>query len=188
MIETAGILWLMGPTSAGKTTLALALQQRLREAHTMAVAHWDGDQVRDMLGPTLDFTAESRLRVVDMLANLAGVTSRAGVFTIVSALTAHDDARQLIRKALPDMLVGYIHCPVELCAERDPKGLYGRAIRGEISTLIGYNSPYEPPADPDIEIDTSRIEINAGVDSLVAFLSERDFGAVTPNARKAPRR
>lgn len=188
MTKPAGILWLMGPTSAGKTTLARALQQRLRDAHAMAVAHWDGDQVRDMLGPTLDFTAASRLRVVDMLATLAGVTSRAGVFTIVSALTAHDDARQLIRQALPDMLVGYIHCPVELCAERDPKGLYGRAKRGEISTLIGYNSAYVPPADPDIEIDTSRTEIDAGVDMLVAFLGDRDFGQAVPHARKAPRR
>ena len=163
------VLWLMGPTSAGKTTIAVALERRLRENHFVPVTHWDGDVVRNMLGPNLDFTAESRLQVVRTLLGLAEVTSRAGVFTIVSALTAHDDARHLIKETLPDAVIGFVSCPLETCIERDPKGLYQKAVDGEIDTLIGYNSPYNPPNNPDISVDTSKMALDSIVDQLADY-------------------
>lgn len=170
MIDATPVVWLMGPTAAGKTTLASALSDRLRGQGTMPVVHWDGDQVRDMLGESLSFSAESRLRVVRTLATLAAATSQAGVLTIVSALTAHDDARQLIRERLPRLLVVFVTCPVETCIERDPKGLYRQAAAGEIDTLIGFNSEYLAPQLPDLVLDTSSENIDACVQGLFEFL------------------
>jgi adenylylsulfate kinase len=168
------VIWLMGPTSAGKTTLAKALVEHLRAAGDVPVIHWDGDQVRDMLGTDLDFSSNSRLRVVRTLAEMAKATSDAGVFTIVSALTAHEDARKLISEILPRLIICYVHCPIDICIERDPKGLYRRAIDGEIDTLIGYNSEYRPPIDPALIVDTSLGNVAKGVEQIVAFLAGAD--------------
>ena len=175
MINSASVIWMMGPTSAGKTTLANALVNNLREAGLGPVVHWDGDQVRDLMGDQLGFSAESRMQVVRALATLAETTSKSEVLTIVSALTAHQDARQLVEQMLPDLIRVYVHCPIEDCAERDPKGLYRRAKAGEIDTLIGYNSRYEPPVNPDFEIDTSTTDVAGCVDLLIEFLDTRSI-------------
>jgi len=170
MTETTPVVWLMGPTSAGKTTLAAALSDRLRAESDAPVLHWDGDQIRDMLGDGLGFSSDSRLLVVRTLATVALASSQAGVLTLVSALTAHDDARQLIRDMLPDLLVVYVKCSLETCMERDPKGLYAQAAAGEIDTLIGYNSDYISPQNADLILDTSTENIDACVGRLVGFL------------------
>ncbi len=173
MIEPSPVVWLMGPTAAGKTTLASALSDRLRTQMNMPVVHWDGDQVREMLGDTLDFSPESRLHVVRTLAALATSTSEAGVLTVVSALTAHDDARRLIRETLPRLLIVFVTCPLETCMARDPKGLYRQAAAGEIDTLIGYRSDFTPPPTADLELDTSSETIDACVQRLADFLGRR---------------
>lgn len=189
MIEPPPIVWLMGPTSAGKTTLARTLTEHVRLNENLAVVHWDGDQVRDLLGKELSFSAESRLRVVRTLASLAGITSEAGVLTIVSALTANADARRLL-SSLPRLLIVYVHCPIETCIERDPKGLYRRALAGEIDTLIGYNQEYVAPDAPDLEIDTSACDVAAGVQTLLDFLYKRGVlpGQRTDNPATGDRR
>ncbi len=180
MIEPLPVIWLMGPTSAGKTTLARSLTERLRNQENLAAVHWDGDLVRDLLGKNLSFSPESRLRVVRALALLAEVTSQSGVLTVVSALTAHEDARQLVRESLPRLLSVHVHCPMDICIERDPKGLYRQAIAGEIDTLIGYNESYNPPEAPDLEINTSSLSVEAGVETLVEFLKKRGVLAHPP--------
>lgn len=166
-------LWLMGPTSAGKTTLARRLAETLRAGGTQPVLHYDGDEIRDFFGESLGFEPDSRHKVVATLVALARKSSAAGVLTLVSALTAHADARKLVRTALPGVLVGYVKCPIEVCAQRDAKGLYRRAAAGEIDTLIGYNTEYVPPEAPDVEVDTSAADIEACVSQLRDFLRER---------------
>lgn len=180
MIKPLPVLWLMGPTSAGKTTLARSLVERLSHQEKLTPVHWDGDDVRNLLGEDLDFSPESRLRVVRALVLLASITSESGVLTIVSALTAHEDARQLVRESLPQLLSVYTHCPLDICIERDPKGLYQKAKAGEIDTLIGYNEAYTPPEAPDLEINTSSLSVEAGVEALVEFLKNRGVLAPLP--------
>jgi len=170
MADLAPVLWMMGPTSAGKTTLAIALAHRIEGEYSVPVVHWDGDQVRDLMGDQLGFSASSRMQVVRALATIADTTSRSGVLTVVSALTAHQDARSLVSELLPNHIKIFVHCPIEVCAERDPKGLYRRAKAGEIDTLIGYNTAYEPPVDHDLAIDTSLATIDACVDQIMDFL------------------
>ena len=147
------VLWLLGPTSAGKTTLATRVVEDLRECGVAAIL-FDGDEVRDFFGADLGFGPESRLRVVSVLVHLANKAAEAGLQVVVAALTAGKDAREYVRANVRNLTIGYVCCSIRACAQRDPKGLYRKAMRGEIDTLIGYNSEYQPPDNPDLVLDT----------------------------------
>jgi len=162
-------VWLMGPTASGKTTLARALKDRLTSVNSPAI-HYDGDEVRNFFGDLLGFADQDRLRVVKTITHLAGKASRAGLNVIVSALTANPDARELIRREVPNLVIIYLQCELQECALRDPKGIYQRARSGEINTLIGYNSPYLPPDDYDLSIDTEKNDLEACVEKVLNLL------------------
>ncbi len=156
--QSAGrVIWLMGPTSSGKTTLAEYFMQQWR-AQGRTVIHYDGDEIRDLFGHSHGFAKKDRLQVVSTLAKLANKAAAAGVLCVVSALTANRDAREYVRNTIPSLLLGYIRCSIDECARRDPKGLYARAKKGEINTLIGWGEPYEPPENPDIILDTETFQ------------------------------
>jgi adenylylsulfate kinase len=159
------LLWLQGPTSSGKSTIAQAYVDRLRAAG-LPVIHYDGDEVRDFFGRDFGFHDANRLKVVSTLVHLAGKASEAGMNVIVSALTANEDARELVRTDLPQATHGYVKCNIETCAARDPKGLYARAKAGEIDTLIGWSTPYTPPLCPDIVLDTDTQSVESLLDQL----------------------
>ncbi len=163
-------LWLMGPTSGGKTTIAVAVIMALRERGVPAI-HFDGDEVRDFFGSTHGFAAEDRLRVVETLVHLANKSMDAGLTVIVSALTANMDARAYVREHTNNLQMGYVSCSIEACIERDPKGLYARARQGEIDTLIGYNTEYPPLDDPDLVLDTEKKSLDEIVTETVQFLT-----------------
>ncbi|MDC0335584.1 adenylyl-sulfate kinase [Pseudodesulfovibrio sp.] len=162
-------LWLMGPTSSGKTTTAKALHARLKQDGVPCL-HYDGDEVRDFYGLDFPFGAENRLRVVATCVHLANKAVEAGVHCIVSALTANEDARKYIAKHLVDAKIGYVHCDLNECIRRDPKGLYKKAINGEIDTLIGYNTPYAPPDKAVVDIDTDSCDVDQAVEVIFSAL------------------
>ncbi|MAF94838.1 MAG: adenylyl-sulfate kinase [Rhodospirillaceae bacterium] len=165
------VLWLMGPTSSGKTTLGEALVVRLRDKGTPAIL-FDGDEVRGLIGPGQGFSSEDRLQTVRALVHLANKVSDAGLVVVVAALTANEDARALVREQVNRLLVGSVQCAIETCAERDPKGLYAQAERAEIETLIGVNGEYTAPENPDIVLDTEAESVSALVDKLQNFLQK----------------
>jgi len=169
---TGHVLWLMGPTSSGKTTLARGLTRCLR-ASGFGVIHYDGDEVRGFFGPDHGFTEPDRFRVVQTLVHLANKAAGAGLHVVVSALTAAVQARKYVIENTMNLIVGHVSCPVDLCAQRDPKGLYQRAARGAIDSLIGFNSPYLPPEDPDIVVDTAALTVEQGVELLEASILNR---------------
>jgi len=162
----------MGPTSGGKTTLAEHFVARWRNDN-VPVIHYDGDEVRDFFGSAHGFKPEDRMRVVDTLIHLSQKANTAGLNVVVSALTANPEARQQVNSQLDNLVVGYVHCPIEVCAERDPKGLYAKAKAGEIETLIGWNTPYEPPQNPDMVLPTDSTEIEDLFDVADNFLRNR---------------
>ncbi len=168
-IQPGFVLWLMGPTSSGKTTVSNAVVERLRNAGT-TIIHFDGDEVRDFFGDNLGFNPEDRLRVVSTLIHLAKKVSLAGTNVIVSALTANPDARKLLDENLGDAVIGFIQCSIETCAARDPKGLYAMAKSGEIDTLVGYNTEYPVLENPDIVLDTENDPLDALVDQTIDYL------------------
>ena len=163
------ILWLMGPTSSGKTTVSNALAAELRDAGT-PVFHFDGDEIRDYFGDNLGFMPEDRLRVVSTLIHLADKVSKAGTNVIVSALTANLDARKLLDERLGEAAIGFIQCSIDTCAARDPKGLHAKTKSGEIDTLVGYNTESPTLDNPDIILDTENDPLDALVWQTVEFL------------------
>ncbi|MEE2971096.1 MAG: adenylyl-sulfate kinase [Pseudomonadota bacterium] len=168
-IRPGFILWLMGPTSSGKTTVSNALAAVLRDAGT-PVIHFDGDEIRDFFGDNLGFKPEDRLRVVSTLIHLADKVSKAGTNVIVSALTANPDARKLLDERLGEAAIGFIQCSIDTCAARDPKGLHAKTKSGEIDTLVGYNTEYPTLDNPDIILDTENDPLDALVGQTVEFL------------------
>lgn len=163
------VVWIMGPTSSGKTTLATALANCLGRSR-VPVVHFDGDEVRDLFGAGHSFDDASRLVVVRTLLHLAKKAVASGHNVIVSALTANPGARELVAEGLQNSTIVYLDCPMKVCVERDDKGLYARARRGEIDTLIGYNTPYAPPANPHFVIDTSSHDLATCLNRLMNFL------------------
>lgn len=164
------IVWIVGPTSSGKTTLANEVLHVLRK-RGIRVIHYDGDEVRDFFGPDLGFNSEDRLRVVSTLVHLANKAFDAGLNVIVSALTAYPDARHFVRKNIKNLVIVSIECGIEACIKRDRKGLYSKALKGEINTVIGLNSKYNPIEDPDIVIDTDTKSKEESVGDLIEQLT-----------------
>jgi len=167
--NSAIVMWLMGPTSSGKSTIAEKLLEILEESD-IPIIHFDGDEVRDFFGPDYGFSESNRGQVVETLAHLAGKSHKAGLNVVVSALTAHQSARDYIAGELDNLKIGYVTCPIETCIERDPKGLYAKAKNREIDTLIGYNSEYIPPADPNIVLDTEKFSAVDLANMLAEFI------------------
>ena len=159
----------MGPTSSGKTTIGEHLLARLRADGSPSM-HFDGDEVRAFFGEDLGFEVSDRQRVVATLVHLANKTSAAGVNVIVSALTASEDARRLVLDSVKNLTIVYIKCSIETCAERDPKGLYAQAKNGEIDTLVGVNSDYLPPDNPDLVVDTEDLFPTEAVDAILQLV------------------
>ncbi len=172
--ETPGrfVLWLLGPTSSGKTTIADHLVNKLKRERR-PIIHYDGDEIRDLLGTNHGFSSEDRLRVVNILVHLANKNLQAGCNVIVSALTAHEDARRLVRDRVKNLLIGHVTCSLDTCIRRDPKGLYKRAIDGEINTLIGYNTPYAAPENPDLILQTERSTPEGTANRIYDFLRQK---------------
>ncbi|BDQ34712.1 adenylyl-sulfate kinase [Pseudodesulfovibrio portus] len=163
-------IWIMGPTSSGKTTLSEKLVGVLR-SNDVQVMHFDGDEVRNFFPEDMGFRPEDRLRVVDTICHLANKCVDAGVNVVVSALTANENARNRAFSCVKNLAVVYIDCPIETCMQRDPKGLYKKAAAGEIDTLAGYNTPYEAPARYEIGVDTSVLSPDQAVQAIIEGLA-----------------
>ncbi len=171
MIERGKVLWLMGPTSSGKTTIGEAVVARLRR-RGHGIILFDGDEVREMIGGSQGFSSTDRLKTVRALVHLANKSAEAGLTVVVAALTANPDARLYVAENVSNLHLGYVSCAIETCAERDPKGLYAMAARGEIDTLIGVNGEYLAPDNPDIVLDTQTYELSLLVDQVEIYLKE----------------
>jgi len=172
MAQTGMVLWLMGPTSSGKTTIARRVEEELRD-ECSPVLHYDGDEVRDLFGENFGFEKGSRNLVVQALAHLADKAAAAGCNVVVSALTAMPEAREYIAENIRNMALVHIDCSITTCALRDPKGLYEKAKKGEIDTLIGWNTPYIAPNNPDITVNTEELSVEEAVSAILDFMKGR---------------
>jgi adenylylsulfate kinase-like enzyme len=131
---------------------------------------YDGDEIREIFHSDFGFTENDRLKVVNTLIHFANKTTRAGVFAIVSALTANQSARDSMRRSLDTIVDIYLDCPIDTCIERDPKGIYRKAIRGEIDTVIGYNLPYLKSNEACLTIDTSVVGVDEAARRVMDYL------------------
>lgn len=169
-------VWLTGLPSAGKTTIAQALADRLRsEGHRVEVL--DGDEIREFLSAGLGFSRADRDTNVQRIGFVAQLLAAHGVTVLVPVIAPYADAREAVRKRHQELATGYLEVhvatPVGVCSTRDVKGLYARQASGEISGLTGVDDPYEEPLEPDLRIEAHRQSVRESADSLYALLGER---------------
>jgi adenylylsulfate kinase len=146
-------LWFTGLSGSGKTTIAEIVERDLRERERR-VEVLDGDIVRTNLSKGLSFSREDRNINVLRIGFVANLLTRAGVAVIVSAISPYKEARDQVRRRIVDFVEVFVDAPLEVCAERDVKGLYKKAFSGEIQQFTGVSDPYEAPAAPDLVLKT----------------------------------
>ncbi|MEV7725001.1 adenylyl-sulfate kinase [Streptomyces sp. NPDC087917] len=174
--DQGATVWLTGLPSAGKTTIAYALAERLRdEGHRVEVL--DGDEIREFLSAGLGFTREDRHTNVQRIGFVAELLASNGVKALVPVIAPFADSREAVRKRHATEGTTYLEVhvatPVEVCSERDVKGLYAKQAAGEISGLTGVDDPYEAPESPDLRIESHTQTVRESASALHALLTER---------------
>jgi adenylyl-sulfate kinase len=162
-------LWLTGMSGAGKSTISAAIEQRLRECGA-EVEVLDGDIVRTHLSKGLGFSKEDRDENVRRIGFVAELLSRHGVIVIVAAISPYRAVREEVRARIANFVEVYVECPIDVLAERDVKGLYKQALAGKIANFTGVSDPYEPPAAPEVTVNSSREAPEESVERIWATL------------------
>lgn len=169
------ILWFTGLSSSGKSTLAHSVEEKL---HRLACRTFvlDGDNIRHGLCSDLGFDDNSRIENIRRIGELAKLFAEAGVITLTAFISPFTADREKVRNLTPhgDFLEIYCDCPLEICEQRDPKGLYARARKGEIKEFTGISSPYEPPLNPELSIDTT-LSIEECVEKIMELMVARNI-------------
>jgi len=165
-------VWITGLSGSGKSSIGMALESTLIKSGRAAYV-LDGDNIRHGLNGDLGFTDEDRKENIRRVSHVANLIADAGVVAIVTFISPFEAdraaARRVHRDAGHHFIEVFVDTPLEVCEARDPKGLYARARRGEISGFTGIDSPYEPPLDPELHVDgTGPVTVNvASVVSLI---------------------
>ena len=167
-------LWLTGLSGAGKSTVAHALEDTLYAMGCRTFV-FDGDNVRHGLCAGLGFSPDDRRENMRRVGEAAKLFAQAGVISLAAFISPYRKDRELVRDVIgkDDFIEVYCSCPVEVCEQRDVKGLYRKARAGEIKEFTGVSSPYEAPENPDLTIDTSAMPLQECVSKIVDMLLER---------------
>jgi adenylylsulfate kinase len=168
-------LWFTGLSGAGKTTISEIVERKLR-GRFARVEVLDGDIVRTNLSKGLGFSREDRDTNILRIGFVAELLTRNGVGVIVSAISPFKEARDEVRRNVGgDFIEVFVDAPLEVCAERDVKGLYEKAFAGEIEQFTGVSDPYEPPAAPELHIKTNEEEPQESASRVIAKLEELGY-------------
>lgn len=164
------VLWLTGLSGSGKSTLAGALEERVfamgRHCYLL-----DGDNIRHGLNRDLGFGDADRVENIRRIGELSKILVDAGMIVIAAFISPFARDRALVRHLLDagEFVEIYLSAPLDVCEQRDPKGLYRRARAGEIRHVTGIDSPYEPPAEPEVVVDTSARDVAGCVDEVLRY-------------------
>jgi adenylylsulfate kinase len=167
-------VWLTGLPSSGKSAIAANLSRLLREAG-VPVEVLDSDALRQRLTPHPKYTDEERDWFYDMVLFLAELLTRNGVNVLIAATAARRACRDAARRQIRRFVEVHVDCPVAVCRQRDPKGLWRRADSGEISSLPGAGIGYEPPAAPEVRIDTEALTVTEAAQRIFRALEEKKY-------------
>lgn len=168
------IVWFTGLSGAGKSTLAHAVEEKLHQMSCRTFV-FDGDNVRHGLCGDLDFSEEDRRENIRRIGEMAKLFVEAGVVALTAFISPFRADRLKVRNlTVPgDFIEVYCRCPIEVCEQRDVKGMYRRARAGEIRDFTGISSPYEEPENPELAIDTGSMPLELCVDQVIGYLQDR---------------
>ena len=169
------VVWLTGLPGSGKTTIATMVAGRL-EKMGYPVEVIDGDWARKTVSEGAGFTREERLRHLKRIAWIARLLARNGVIVLCSFVSPYREARRMVRSIVEedaDFMEVYVKASLETVIERDPKGLYKKALKGEVKHMTGISDPYEPPEEPDLVLDTEAEDPEESAEKLLKAILER---------------
>jgi len=165
-------VWFTGLSGTGKSTLAVAVRDELAVRGRRATI-FDGDDIRASLGEELGFSKKDRDANVRHIGVLARGLSRRGAVAIVAAISPYRDTRNDVRRQHDAPFVEvFVDCALEVLIRRDPKGLYAKAIRGELLSFTGISDPYEPPLSPDVHVRTDHERVEASLAHIITTLEQ----------------
>ena len=167
-------LWFTGLSGSGKSTVSQKVAARLKDTGAK-VELLDGDVVRTNLSQGLGFSKEDRDTNIRRIGFVCELLSRNGVIAIVAAISPYRAVREELRARIPNFIEVFVECPIEVLADRDVKGLYRKALAGEMAQFTGVSDPYEPPADPDLVIRSDRESPDESVARVWAKLESLDL-------------
>ena len=170
------VLWFTGLSGSGKSTIANAVEMKLLELHKHTYL-LDGDNIRMGLNKGLSFSDEDRVENIRRIGEVAKLFVDSGLIVLTAFISPFQKDRDSVRKLVEDkeFIEIFIDTPLEICEQRDPKGLYKKAREGEIVNFTGISSPYEAPKKAEIHIINDKITIEECVDKIIMYLKERDY-------------
>jgi adenylylsulfate kinase len=162
-------IWFTGLSGAGKSTLSIAIEERLK-ARGRNVEILDGDIVRTHLSKGLGFSREDRDTNIKRIAFVCGLLTRNGVVCISAAISPYREARAWARQEIGNFVEVYVKCPIEVCRQRDVKGLYKLVDEGKITGFTGVDDPYEEPEHPELVVETNKETVEESVEHIMTTL------------------
>ncbi|MFN2586999.1 MAG: adenylyl-sulfate kinase [Actinomycetota bacterium] len=168
------VIWFTGLSGSGKTTIAHRVEEILLDAD-VPVEILDGDVIRENLSKGLGFSKEDRDINIRRIAFVAHLLQRNGTFVITAAISPYRAVRDEARAMIKDFVEVYADAPIEVCEQRDVKGLYAKARAGEIKGFTGVDDPYEPPEDPEVVCDTAHETVEESAQKVVDKLVELNY-------------
>lgn len=171
-------IWLTGLSACGKSTIAMALEQALIDQKHQAYV-LDGDNIRHGLNKNLGFSPEDRTENIRRIGEVAKLFVDSGQIVITSFISPYREDRDMVRGLLgaDEFIEIHVDAPVEVCAERDPKGLYKKAMAGEIKGFTGVSpdAPYEAPEKPELVLNTAEISVDQSVEKILNYLKDKKY-------------
>ena len=170
------ILWFTGLSGSGKSTLAHAVEEKLHQMGCRTFV-FDGDNVRHGLNSNLGFSKEDRKENIRRIGEMCKLFIEAGVIALTAFISPFREDRERVRKLVQegDFIEIFCDCSLEICESRDVKGMYAKARRGEIREFTGISSPYERPENPEMIIETGKLNLEQCVEMIIAYLGEREI-------------
>ncbi|MDQ7031953.1 MAG: adenylyl-sulfate kinase [Desulfonauticus sp.] len=171
----SALIWFTGLPGSGKSTLSTELEYRL---YNMNIRTYilDGDNIRHGLNKDLNFSPEDRRENLRRVGEVAKLFVDAGILTIAAFASPYLEDRKMVRNLFCDgeFIEVYVKCPLEICEQRDPKGLYKKARNGQIKGLTGLSAPYEPPVNPEIIVETDKMDVNESIRIILDYLDRNN--------------